>query len=215
MEKLARKDLYSLEEYAGYRDDFRARVMAHKKNRKVHIGPVATLYFEDRQTIQYQIQEMLRVERIFEAAGIEEELQAYNPLIPDGSNWKATFMIEEPDVDRRRELLSELVGIEDRVWVRVDGNEQVFAIADEDLERETESKTSSVHFLRFELSDKMVTDLGQGAALGIGIEHRNYSHEVEPDCRPGVIRTSKNSHFKITVATGSHGGVLRVTLRIQ
>jgi hypothetical protein len=180
MDKLTRSDLYSLEQYAENRTEIRAQVMQHKKNRIVHVGPSATIYFEDRQTIQYQIQEMLRVERIFEASGIEEELEAYNPLIPDGSNWKATFMIEEPDVDRRRELLSELVGIEDRVWVRVDGNEQVFAIADEDLERETESKTSSVHFLRFELSDKMVADLGQGAALGVGIEHRNYSHEVEP-----------------------------------
>jgi hypothetical protein len=180
MDKLTRSDLYSLEQYAENRTEIRTQVMQHKKNRIVHVGPSATIYFEDRQTIQYQIQEMLRVERIFEASGIEEELEAYNPLIPDGSNWKATFMIEEPDVDRRRELLSELVGIEDRVWVRVDGNEQVFAIADEDLERETESKTSSVHFLRFELSDKMVADLGQGAALGVGIEHRNYSHEVEP-----------------------------------
>ena len=180
MDKLTRSDLYSREQYAENRTEIRAQVMQHKKNRIVHVGPSATIYFEDRQTIQYQIQEMLRVERIFEASGIEEELDAYNPLIPDGNNWKATFMIEEPDVDRRRELLSELVGIEDRVWVRVDGNEQVFAIADEDLERETESKTSSVHFLRFELSDKMVADLGQGAALGVGIEHRNYSHEVEP-----------------------------------
>ncbi len=180
MEKLTRSDLYSLEQYAENRPEIRARVMKHKKNRIVHVGPSATLYFEDRQTIQYQIQEMLRVERIFEASGIEEELDAYNPLIPDGSNWKATFMIEEPDVDKRRELLAELVGIEDRVWVRVDGHEQVFAIADEDLERETESKTSSVHFLRFELGEKMIADLQQGAALGIGIDHRNYSHEVEP-----------------------------------
>jgi hypothetical protein len=180
MEKLNRSDLYSLEQYAENRPEIRAQVMKHKKNRIVHVGPSATLYFEDRQTIQYQIQEMLRVERIFEASGIEEELEAYNPLIPDGTNWKATFMIEEPDVDRRRQLLAELVGIEDRIWVRVDGNEQVFAIADEDLERETESKTSSVHFLRFELSEKMIADLGQGAALGIGIAHRNYSHEVEP-----------------------------------
>ena len=180
MEKLTRSDLYSLEQYAENRPEIRAQVMKHKKNRVVHVGPSATLYFEDRQTIQYQIQEMLRVERIFEASGIEEELEAYNPLIPDGNNWKATFMIEETNVDRRRELLSELVGIEDRVWVRVDGNEQVFAIADEDLERETESKTSSVHFLRFELSEKMIADLGQGAALGIGIAHHSYSHEVEP-----------------------------------
>jgi len=180
MDKLTRNDLFSLEEYAVNRDAFRARVMAHKKNRKLHIGPVATLYFEDRQTIQYQIQEMLRVERIFEAAGIEEELQAYNPLIPDGSNWKATFMIEEPDVERRRELLAGLVGIEDCVWVRVGANDPVYAIADEDLDRATADKTSSVHFLRFELTGKMVADLRQGASLSMGIDHANYSHQVEP-----------------------------------
>jgi hypothetical protein len=154
--------------------------MAHKKNRKVHVGPVATLYFEDRQTIQYQVQEMLRVERIFEADGIEEELQAYNPLIPDGSNWKATFMIEEPDVDRRRVLLASLIGIEDRIWVRVNDNAPVYAIADEDLDRDTAEKTSSVHFLRFELTDKMVADVRQGASLSIGIDHPNYTHEIEP-----------------------------------
>jgi hypothetical protein len=180
MDKLTRNDLFSLEEYAVNRDAFRARVMAHKKNRKLHIGPVATLYFEDRQTIQYQIQEMLRVERIFEAAGIEEELQAYNPLIPDGSNWKATFMIEEPDVEQRRELLAGLVGIEDCVWVRVGVNDPVYAIADEDLDRATADKTSSVHFLRFELTGKMVADLRQGASLSMGIDHANYSHQVEP-----------------------------------
>jgi hypothetical protein len=180
MDKLTRSDLYSLEQYAENRAEIRARVMKHKKNRNIHIGPVATLYFEDRETIQYQIQEMLRVERIFEAGGIEEELQAYNPLIPDGNNWKATFMIEEPDVEKRRELLASLIGIEDRVWVRIDGNEQVFAIADEDMDRNTEEKTSSVHFLRFELSEKMLTDIRQGASLGIGIDHRNYSHEIEP-----------------------------------
>ena len=180
MEKLTRGDLYSLEQYAENRPAIRAQVMKHKKNRNIHIGPTATLYFEDRQTIQYQVQEMLRVERIFEADGIEEELQAYNPLIPDGSNWKATFMIEEPDVAKRHELLASLVGVEDRVWVRVGGNERVFAIADEDMDRDTEEKTSSVHFLRIELSEKMIGDLRQGAALGIGIDHRNYSHEVEP-----------------------------------
>ena len=180
MDKLTRSDLYSLEQYAENRPEIRARVMKHKKNRIVHIGPSATLYFEDRQTIQYQIQEMLRVERIFEASGIEEELDAYNPLIPDGSNWKATFMIEEPDVEKRRELLTSLIGVEDRVWVRIDGNEQVFAIADEDMDRDTEEKTSSVHFLRFELSEKMVMDIRQGAALGVGIDHRNYTHEIEP-----------------------------------
>jgi hypothetical protein len=180
MEKLTRNDLYSLEDYAENRIDIRSRVMAHKKNRKVHVGPVATLYFEDRQTIQYQIQEMLRVERIFEADGIEEELQAYNPLIPDGSNWKATFMIEEPDVDRRRVLLASLIGIEDRIWVRVNDNAPVYAIADEDLDRDTAEKTSSVHFLRFELTDKMVADVRQGASLSIGIDHPNYTHEIEP-----------------------------------
>ena len=180
MDKLTRSDLYSLEQYAENRSEIRAQVMKHKKNRIIHIGPVATLYFEDRQTIQYQIQEMLRVERIFEASGIEEELDAYNPLIPDGSNWKATFMIEEPDVEKRRELLASLVGIEDRVWVRVDGNEQVFAIADEDMDRDTAEKTSSVHFLRFELTEKMLADIRQGAVLGVGIAHRNYSHEIEP-----------------------------------
>ena len=180
MEKLTRNDLYSLEDYSGLRAEIRSRVMQHKKNRKVHIGPVATLYFEDRQTIQYQIQEMLRVERIFEAAGIEEELQAYNPLIPDGSNWKATFMIEEPDVERRRVLLASLIGVEDRVWVRVDDNEPVYAIADEDLERDTAEKTSSVHFLRFELKDRMVAAIHQGASLSMGIDHANYTHQLEP-----------------------------------
>ena len=180
MDKLTRSDLYSLEQYAENRPAIRAQVMEHKKNRNIHIGPVGTIYFEDRQTIQYQIQEMLRVERIFEVSGIEEELEAYNPLIPDGSNWKATFMIEEPDVEKRRDLLTSLLGIEDRIWVRVAGNEQVFAITDEDLDRDTEEKTSAVHFLRIELSEKMIMDLKQGAALSVGIDHRNYSHQVEP-----------------------------------
>jgi len=184
MKKLTRDDLYKLEDYAGNRADIRARVLAHKKNRKVHIGPVATLYFEDRQTIQYQIQEMLRVERIFEAAGIQEELDAYNPLIPDGSNWKATFMIEEPDVEQRRELLNRLIGVEDTVWIRADGNDPVYAVSDEDLERNTAEKTSSVHFLRFELDDRMVTDLKAGASLSMGIDHRNYNHQVEPVATP-------------------------------
>ena len=180
MDKLTRNDLYSLEQYAELRPEFRARVIAHKKDRNVQVGPVATIYFEDRQTIQYQIQEMLRVERIFKAAGIEEELEAYNPLIPDGSNWKATFMIEEPDVDRRRQLLSGLIRIEDRVWVSIDGHEPVYAIADEDLERDTEEKTSSVHFLRFELTPAMVESARQGAAISVGIDHENYTHRVAP-----------------------------------
>ena len=188
--KLSRDDLYSLEQYAEVRADFRAGVLEHKKNRKVHIGPSATLYFEDRQTIQYQIQEMLRVERIFEAAGIEDELAAYNPLIPDGSNWKATFMIEEPDVDRRRELLAGMIGIEDRVWCRVDGHAAVYAIADEDLERETREKTSSVHFLRFELTADMVAALRDGASLSMGIDHANYNYQLEPvdtDIRAALV----------------------------
>ena len=180
MDKLTRDDLYSLEKYAEVRPEFRASVIEHKKCRKVHLGPSATLYFEDRQTIQYQIQEMLRVERIFEAAGIEDELAAYNPLIPDGSNWKATFMIEETDVEKRRELLAGMIGIEDRVWVRVNGQDAVYAIADEDLERETQEKTSSVHFLRFELSAGMVAALREGAALSMGIDHASYNHRLEP-----------------------------------
>ena len=184
MQKLTRADLYSLEQYAEKRRDIRAQVVAHKKNRKVHTGPVTTLYFEDRMTMQYQIQEMLRVERIFEASGIEEELGAYNPLIPDGSNWKATFMIEEPDVEKRPGLLATLVGIEDRVWVRVDGNEQVFAFADEDMDRDTEEKTSAVHFLRFESSEKMVADLKQGASLGVGVDHPHYVYDAEPVAEP-------------------------------
>jgi hypothetical protein len=184
MDKLTRQDLYSLEDYAANRADIRARVMEHKKNRKVHVGPSATLYFEDRQTILYQVHEMLRVERIFEADGIAEELQAYNPLIPDGSNWKATFMLEEPDVEKRRELLAGLVGIEDRVWVRVDGHDPVYAIADEDLDRNTDEKTSSVHFMRFELSAPMLADLKQGASLAVGIDHANYRHQLEPVADP-------------------------------
>jgi hypothetical protein len=180
VEKLTRGDLYSLEQYAERRPVFRACVIAHKKNRKLPIGPVATLYFEDRLTVQYQIQEMLRVERIFEASGIEEELAAYNPLIPDGGNWKGTLMIEEPDVEKRRQLLARLVGIENRVWVMVGGQEKVYAVADEDLDRSTEEKTSSVHFLRFEMTPAMVEDAKAGAELSFGIDHAGYAHRVEP-----------------------------------
>lgn len=176
--KLRRDDLYPLEKYAEVRKEFRARVLAHKQNRQVGIGPVATLYFEDRLTMQYQIQEMLRVERIFEAAGIQDELDAYNPLIPDGSNWKATFMIEVPDEQERRRVLAKLVGIENRVWVRVGDAEPVYAIADEDMERATEEKTSSVHFLRFELTPRMVAAAKQGAAIGVGIDHPEYREAV-------------------------------------
>jgi hypothetical protein len=151
MTHLNASDLMSLEQYARQRSDFRAKVLEHKKRRQVALGPNATLYFEDRLTIQYQVQEMLRIERIFEPAGIDEELSAYNPLIPDGSNWKATFMLEYPDVEQRKRELARLIGVEDKVWVQVEGHDKVYAIADEDLERDTEEKTSSVHFLRFEL----------------------------------------------------------------
>ena len=180
MQKLQRSDLFSLEKYAEVRDDFRQKVIAHKKNRRVPLGPMAALYFEDRLTMQYQVQEMLRIERIFEAAGIQEELDAYNPLIPDGSNWKATFMVEVADEDERRRRLAELVGIEDKVWVRVEGFDPVFAIADEDLERDTEDKTSSVHFMRFELTPEMVAAARGGAALAAGVAHENYSHQLDP-----------------------------------
>jgi len=187
MSQLTREDLYSLEEYARIRSDFRAKVMAHKKDRKVHVGAHATLYFEDRLTVQYQIQEMLRIERIFESEGIADELAAYNPLIPDGANWKATFMVEYPDEDERRQALAGLIGIEDKVWVQVEGQDKVFAIADEDLEREDETKTSSVHFLRFELSPEMVGALKGGAGLAIGIDHPNYEQAVQVDA---AVRTS-------------------------
>jgi hypothetical protein len=178
MQHLTRDHLMSLEQYAKARPTFRAEVLAHKRDRQVAIGPHATLYFEDRLTIQYQVQEMLRIERVFEAEGIEDELGAYNPLIPDGSNWKATFMIEYGDVEKRRVALMQMVGIEHRVWVQVDGCERVYAIADEDLERATEDKTSSVHFLRFELTPAMVAAVRNGAAIGMGIEHEAYSHTV-------------------------------------
>jgi hypothetical protein len=177
--QLTRDDLYSLEKYAQVRSEFRAQVMAHKKDRQVAVGPHATLYFEDRLTMQYQIQEMLRAERIFESAGIQDELDAYNPLIPDGSNWKATFMIEYEDVDERREALTRLKGIEDLMWVQVAGFDKAFAIADEDMEREDETKTSSVHFLRFELSAPMVAAMKSGADLSMGSDHPEYGYQVQ------------------------------------
>lgn len=176
--KLAPADLMSLERYARERAEFRARVIAHKKNRQLAVGPHTMWLFEDRLTVQYQVQEMLRTERIFEAEGIAEELDAYNPLIPDGRNWKATLLIEFPDPDMRKAQLEKLRGIEDRCWVRVAGCDQVFAIADEDLERENETKTSAVHFLRFELTDAMAQALRNGAALGIGVDHPQYRHAI-------------------------------------
>ena len=179
MPRITRDSLMTLEAYAKARNDFRARVMAHKLNRTLQLGGNVTLIFEDELTIRYQVQEMLRAERIFEESGIQDELDAYNPLIPDGRNWKATMMIEYPDVDERRRMLGRLVGIEDKVWVKVEGHNRVYAIADEDLERETDTKTSSVHFLRFELDGSMVQALKRGAALSVGIDHPQYNVTVE------------------------------------
>ena len=175
---LTRKDLMSLEQYSDARKEFRARVLEHKRNRNLALGPNAAWIFEDRLTMQYQVQEMLRVERIFEADAIQDELDAYNPLIPDGHNWKATFLLEFPEVDERRQRLAQLKGVEDRCWVQVAGCERVYAIADEDLERENDDKTSSVHFLRFELSPQMCAQVKAGAAIGAGIDHDNYRHAV-------------------------------------
>jgi hypothetical protein len=170
MPKIQPESLMTLETYARNRKEFRAKVMAHKKDRSVALGDHVTLIFEDELTIRYQVQEMLRIERIFEEEGIRGELDAYNPLIPDGRNFKATMMIEYPDVDERKHALARLKGIEDRVWVQVEGCEKVYAIADEDLERETEEKTSSVHFLRFELAKS----LKYGVGLAIGVDHSEY-----------------------------------------
>ena len=180
MDKLSRDDLFSLEQYAETRPAFRDKVLEHKKNRRLDLGTNAALYFEDRLTMQYQVQEMLRIERIFEADGINEELEAYNPLIPDGSNWKATFMVEFPEAEERRVMLTQLLGIEDRVYVQVADFDRVFAIADEDLERADEEKTSAVHFLRFEFPAEQVAALKSGAGLIAGIDHDNYRVEVSP-----------------------------------
>ena len=177
--KLSRNDLYSLEEYSEIRDEFRARVMQHKKNRRLDLGDHLVLFFEDRLVMQYQIQEMLKAEKIFEADGIQEELDAYNPLIPDGTNWKATMMIQYSDVNERQRMLAKLVGIENKVWLRVGDHDKVYPIADEDLERATENKTSAVHFLRFELTPAMIADVHKGATISAGVEHENYSVNVD------------------------------------
>ena len=180
MKKLSQADLLSLERYARERPEFRARVIAHKKNRQLNVGGHTMWLFEDRLTVQYQIQEMLRSERIFEAEGIAEELEAYNPLIPDGTNWKVTLLIEYPDPDERRVQLEKLRGMEDRCWVQVADLPRLYAIADEDLERENDTKTSAVHFLRFELTGEMTAKVQGGAALAAGIDHPNYTHELRP-----------------------------------
>jgi hypothetical protein len=179
MNKLEPADLMTLEAYAKARPEFRQKVIAHKKDRTVALGDHVTLIFEDALTIRYQIQEMLRVERIFEESGIREELESYNPLIPDGSNWKATLLIEYPDVEERRVMLGKLKGIEDRVWVQVEGQERVDAIADEDLERENAEKTSAVHFVRFELAPAMCRALAGGARLALGVDHPEYAVGIE------------------------------------
>lgn len=188
MQTLTRADLMTLETYAVQRQSFREQVLAHKQPRKVRLGDHAILLFEDRLTIQYQIQEMLRVERIFEPAGIEDELNAYNPLIPDGSNLKATFLIEYEDVAERKQALSQLKGVEDKVWMQVEGYEPVWAIADEDLERENDEKTSSVHFVRFEFDPAMIAALKEGAALGIGIDHPAYQYAI-----PALAASARNA----------------------
>jgi hypothetical protein len=179
MTELSPKDLYSLEEYAHIRAEFRARVMDHKKSRRLAIGPNAALYFEDELTMQYQIQEMLRIERIFEPDGIKDELDVYNPLIPDGTNWKATFMMEYHDPEERKQALAKLIGIEDTIWIQVTGHDKVSPITNEDLERSTEDKTSAVHFMRFELSGEMIDHLKAGAELSAGIDHPEYRYTVD------------------------------------
>jgi hypothetical protein len=186
---IKRESLMSLEAYARERASFRAKVLEHKKLRKVHLGGHVTLDFEDELTVRYQVQEMLRIERIFEEQGIQHELDAYNPLVPDGGNWKATMMIEYPDADERRTMLSRLKGIERRVWVQVEGCERVLAIADEDLERENDEKTSSVHFLRFELDAAMRERLKGGARVTAGIDHPEYraSTVLAPGVRGALL----------------------------
>lgn len=180
MSKLTRSDLYSLEDYNEMRDDFRKKIMAHKKNRRLDLGDNVVLHFEDQLVMHYQVQEMLRAEKIFDAKGIEEELNAYNPLIPDGTNLKATMMIQYSDIDERKQMLAKLTGIEDLTWLQVGNHEKVFAIADEDMERTTDNKTSAVHFLRFELNPEMIASLKQGTSLDAGIDHESYTCSTHP-----------------------------------
>jgi hypothetical protein len=185
---LSAAELMPLEQYARERPAFRERVLAHKRLRQLPVGPNVTWCFEDRLTVQYQIQEMLRVERIFEPAGVADELAAYNPLIPDGSNWKVTLLIEFAQPEERRRALAQLKGIEARCWVQVAASERVYPVADEDLPRENEEKTSAVHFLRFELGPERVAALRAGAQLAAGIDHEHYRHSVEP--LPAAVRNA-------------------------
>ena len=188
MPAITADSLMSLEQYAKARKAFRERVLAHKKDRTVHLGGHLTLVFEDELTMRYQIQEMLRAERIFEEEGIRDEIEAYNPLVPDGSNWKATLLIEYPDIDQRREALAKMIGIEDRIWVEVEGQPRIYAIADEDLDRENDVKTSAVHFLRFELPNAAKQALRAGAALAIGADHPAYSAAID-EAADGTVRS--------------------------
>ena len=180
MAQISRDSLWTLEHYARIRNQFRQEVIAHKKLRQVALGEHITLFFEDEKTIRYQIQEMLRIEKTFEESGIQDELDAYNPLIPTGRNFKCTMMIEYPDPEVRKVELAKLKGVEDRVWVQVEGREKVYAIADEDLERENEEKTSSVHFMRFELDEDMAGALKYGVSLSMGVDHPYYTVKVDP-----------------------------------
>ena len=186
---LERKDLWSLEQYAEKREGYRAEVLAHKQNRRVLVGQHILLVFEDEKTIRYQIQEMLRIEKVFEAAGIQEELEAYNPLIPDGDNWKCSMLIQYPEVEERRLRLAELLDVENRVWVQVGETEKLFALADEDLERANDDKTSAVHFLRFQLGAAQVSAVKEGATITFGVDHKNYQEEdvlVSKDVRASL-----------------------------
>src|ERR1700687_194591 len=190
MPRITRDSLMTLEAYAKARKDFRAKVMAHKKRRAVHLGEHLTLLFEDELTIRYQVQEILRVEKSFEEQAIQDELDAYNPLVPDGHNWKATLLVEYEDVEERKQALAKLKGVEDRVWVQVGSLPRVYAIADEDLERENDEKTSAVHFVRFELTRSMVSELRRGSALSIGVDHPAYTftlHQVPEPTRRALL----------------------------
>ena len=185
--KLVIQDLYSPEDYSKIRESFRREILAHKSSRSIAIGNHVRLLFEDRMTIQYQIQEMLRVEKIFEEQAIQDELDTYNPLIPDGNNWKVTMLIEYPEPEQRQKALSLLVGIENLVWVKIGDSDKVFAIADEDLDRSTPDKTSSVHFLRFELTSAQAKNLDKSVPITIGIDHNNYKHQTD------ICKTTKAS----------------------
>ena len=187
---ITRDDLMSLEQYAEKRADFRQQVLQHKKNRQVALGPNSTLYFEDRLTLLYQIQEMLRIEKVFEADGINEELDAYNPLVPSGRNFKATYMIEYADPEVRAAQLEKMVGIEDLVWMQIGDHDKIWSIADEDLDRSTATKTSAVHFLRFEIDDAMAQSLKSGADWHIGVQHPVYTYDmtISGDTRNSLLQ---------------------------